>query len=412
MSKFMWAAIAAVAFSCAAQAQTPQADALFAQGRFADARKAYAAVSAESPDYLPALRRQGAIALYENRLDEAERDLLTAFSRDSANKDTAKLLAEIANRQGNFAKSALWLRRAGNDSRAAAFDVFGYSKPYRIVSSAQEAEVAFLQTDPLPAVRAGVNGHEGIFLIDTGGGEVVLDPKFAAEAGVKPAGGDKGVFAGGKSATVSFGRISRFALGDLAVADVPAELISTAAFASIVPGKSVSGVIGVGILSRFLSTIDYANARLILAPKDAGPPPGARIATIPFWLLSDHLIVARGRLDNAPEHPFIVDTGLANFAFTAPHSSLAEAGIAIPQVTPDKHAAIGTSAASQFPISALSLGALKAANLTGLYGPFPPPLENGLGVHIAGIIAHGFFRPYAITFDFTHMQIIVRKPGT
>jgi len=33
-------------------------------------------------------------------------------------------------------------------------------------------------------------------------------------------------------------------------------------------------------------------------------------------------------------------------------------------------------------------------------------------VHIGGIISHAFFRPYAITFDFVRMKLVVRKPQT
>jgi hypothetical protein len=403
-------AVIALASAVAAQAQTPKADALFAQGRFVDAKKAYAAVSPKSADYQPAMRRLGAIALFNNNLAEAERDLLIALSRDPDNKITANLLAEVANRQGAFAKSAFWLKRAGNAPRAAAFAAFGNAMPYRITSSASGAEIRFTQTDPLPAVLARVNGKEGLFLIDTGGAEIVLDPTFAMKTGVKPVGGDKGVFAGGKSATIAFGRIANFSIGELTVTDVPAELIPTSALASATKGKPVAGVIGTGLLSRFLSTIDYANAKLILAPKTSQAPKDSRAAEIPFWLLSDHLIVARGKLDNGPEQPFIVDTGLAGFAITAPRSTLRAAGIAIPQVAQQKNGAIGISAAVPFPVAAFTLGTLKAANLQGLYGPFPPTLENGLGVHIGGIVSHQFFRPYAITFDFTHMQIIVRTP--
>lgn len=402
--------VLAAAFCCAAggaAARTPAADALFAQGRFAQAKAAYAAVSPASADYAPALRRMGAIALYQNRLAEAERDLLAAYSRNPADKNTAKLLAEIANRQGAFAKCAVWLRRAGDPQRAAAFAAFGNAQAYRIVSSATAAEIPFVQTDPLPAIRAGVNGHEGLFLIDTGGGEAVLDPAFAAAAGVKRSGGDKGVFAGGKSATVSLGRISRMSLGAVTLADVPAGLVPTSGFSNAAHGKAVAGVIGVGLLSRFLSTIDYPGGKLVLAPKDSAPQPGIEI---PFWLLSDHLIVARGRLDGGPDEPFIVDTGLAGSAFTAPRATLAAAHIPVPELDPSSGGAIGTAAAVPFPVASLSLGALKGTNLQGLYGPFPPALETGLGVRIAGIVSHSFFRPYAITFDFTQMRIIARKP--
>jgi len=48
--------------------------------------------------------------------------------------------------------------------------------------------------------------------------------------------------------------------------------------------------------------------------------------------------------------------------------------------------------------------------LIGVYGAFPPSLESSLGFDVGGIISHQFFRPYAVTFDFRNMQLILRKP--
>jgi len=40
-------------------------------------------------------------------------------------------------------------------------------------------------------------------------------------------------------------------------------------------------------------------------------------------------------------------------------------------------------------------------------GPFP--WENTFGFHLAGMVGHEFFRPYAVTFDFTNMEIDLEK---
>jgi len=92
-------------------------------------------------------------------------------------------------------------------------------------------------------------------------------------------------------------------------------------------------------------------------------------------------------------------------------TGFAAAGIALPaaQNTPLPNA-IGQSAAVPIDIRSLSLGTLTRENLGALYGPFPPSLESSTGVHIGGIISHAFFRPYAITFDFVRMKLVVRKP--
>jgi hypothetical protein len=56
----------------------------------------------------------------------------------------------------------------------------------------------------------------------------------------------------------------------------------------------------------------------------------------------------------------------------------------------------------------LSFGQVQEENVPGLYdGPFP--WENLFGFHLAGMVGHDFFRPYAMTFDFENMKIILSR---
>jgi tetratricopeptide (TPR) repeat protein len=390
---------------------TAQADSQFSAGNFDEARALYQSVASSSPDHEAALRRVGAIALYENRLDDAEHQLKLALVIDPSDAKAESLLAECASRRGDFTAAAVWLTKAGRLERAGAFSAFGQSMPYRVTSPATDARITFVQTDPLPAVQAKVNGVDGLFLIDTGANEVVLDPAYASAVGITANGGGSGTFAGGKTASIAYGRIPKFSLSSLNVVDVPATLLGTKGFSDAAHGKPVAGVIGTAFLSRFLATIDYPQGALSLEPRDASPPDGGSVVAIPFWLVGDHIIAAHGTLNGGGEQLFFVDSGLAGAAFTAPASTLRDARIAIPVLGAGPSPSdVGQSAAAPFAIDALSLGDLHEKNLTDLYGPFPSPLENGLGVHLGGIISHGFFRPYAVTFDFARMKIYVRKP--
>jgi len=396
-----------------APGDTKEADAEFFAGHFAHAQKLYEAVEPTSPNYGAALRQQGAIALYENRLDDADRLLNLVVGKDPADTKADMLLAESASRRGDFAAAARWLRQAGHPERALAFEVFPDTVPYRVTSVAKRVRVPFIETDPLPLVEASVNGKVGYFLIDTGAGSIVVDPNFANGAGIETVSSGTGTFAGGRTAPITYARILKFSLGKLDVASVPAILVSTAGFSGAAGGKPVAGVIGTSFLSRFRSTIDYPGGALILEPRDAAPFASPVVAEIPFWLVRDHFLLAHGALGNGPEQMFFVDTGLAGSAFTAPASTFAAAGIALPvaQNTPSPNL-IGQSAAVPITIGSLSLGTLTRENLSALYGPFPPSLESSTGVHIGGIVSHAFFRPYAITFDFVHMKLVVRRPQT
>ncbi|HEY6768564.1 MAG TPA: hypothetical protein VI386_27715, partial [Candidatus Sulfotelmatobacter sp.] len=55
----------------------------------------------------------------------------------------------------------------------------------------------------------------------------------------------------------------------------------------------------------------------------------------------------------------------------------------------------------------LFLGDARGEKIKGMTGIFPPSLENAFGFRIAGLISHQFFRPYAVTFDFTAMRLFL-----
>jgi hypothetical protein len=389
-------------------AQPSPGDLLFEQGEFMQARAAYQAVPKSSPQYEEAQRQLGTIALYQNHLGEAETLLNNAKALDPTDLRCVGLLAEVMNRQGRFSEMAQLLRQIGRPEREAEFQIFGKSQPYRIAGHPGTVTVDLQFTDPLPVVLAKVNGLDGLFLIDTGAPELILDPEFAAYAHVQTAGGQKAAVPGARPG-LSFGRIAQFTLPGLETDDVPAMLLSTRGLTKILRNKRIAGVIGTEFLSHFRPTLDYVRDKLILEPHDAPARKAGSLAEVPFWFVGDHFLLAPGRLDQGPKQMFLVDTGVVGTTFSAPASTLQDAGIPIPTPVGPVKNAIGVPPSATFPIARLSLGSLTQTKLTGHYGTFPLGLEKGLGVHVGGIISHKFFAPYAVTFDFDRMTIGFRK---
>ncbi|MGH6877303.1 MAG: aspartyl protease family protein [Rhizomicrobium sp.] len=385
-------------------------DVLFAQGEFAQARAGYEAVPKSSPNYEEALRQLGAIALYQNHLGEADAMLTEARARNPADTHAVELLAETLHRENKFSEMAQLLRQIGRPERAAEFELFGNAEPYRVVGRAGTATIGFLWTEPFPVVKARVNGVEGLFLIDTGAPEIILDPVYARDAHVQTTTPFQGAAPRKGMVAALFGRIAKFGLPGLETDDVPAMIISTRALSASARGAPVAGVIGTEFLSQFRPTLDYVRDRLILEPHDAPPRSGATIADIPFWFVGDHIFLAPGRLDKGPKQLFFINTGTSGYAFIAPESTLRDAGVPVPTPqAPSPQRAGPRIPSATFPVARLSLGTLTESNLTGLYGPFPPRLEMGLGVHVGGIVSHAFFHTYAVTFDFVRMTIGIRK---
>jgi hypothetical protein len=408
MKRVVSAAFAAFFVAAAAHAASApdlqKADALYQRGEFDQARAIYEAVPRSDKSYETALRQLGAIALYKNHLGEAELMLRDARARNPVDDHCVTLLAETYARQGKFPEMADLLRQLGRPDRAAEFALFGKSQPFRIVGKPSSAPIELLWTNPLPVVRARVGDLDGLFLIDTGAPEVILDPEFALAAHVPMTSPAQSP---GRAASGIFGRVPKFVLPGVEMDDIPAMMLSTRGMAPLVRQKRLAGIIGTEFLSHFRFTLDYVHDRLVLEPRDAPPERGHAIAEIPFWFAGDHFLLASGQIDKGPKQLFLIDTGIGSYAFSAPDSTLHDAGIAVP--TPKGEQRGGIMPSAPFPIRQLSLGDLAAKNLAGVYGTFPPQLEKALGFHVGGIVAHGFFEPYTVTFDFDRMIITVRK---
>jgi hypothetical protein len=117
--------------------------------------------------------------------------------------------------------------------------------------------------------------------------------------------------------------------------------------------------------------------------------------------VADHRYRASGQL-------LFVDTGLAGAGVKLAELVIKEAGI---KLEADK-AYEGAGGGGKlkivpYTVRQISFGEITANKLPGLYdGPFP--WENTFGFHLAGMVGHDFFKPYAVTFDFEDMRIFLQ----
>jgi thioredoxin-like negative regulator of GroEL len=94
--------LTAIAGARAEGTATKAADALFQAGRFAEADRAYRAASRQDPKNTHSILRLGELALFSNRLSEAESRLQEVLAQEADNKQAKKLLAEAFYRQVDF----------------------------------------------------------------------------------------------------------------------------------------------------------------------------------------------------------------------------------------------------------------------------------------------------------------------
>lgn len=372
--------IAAVVLALAASA----GDTAFRTGDFAQAQQAYAVQWQSDRNDVDAAVGLARLALYDNRFDQARRWIAIA--------------------------QAL----APNDARAgtAAHVLAERTDPNldRVASHAGPARATFVQTDPLPIVQATINGRSARLLIDTGAPSIVLDSRFAAALGIAASGTQQGTFAGGKHAQVLEASVRRLEVGGWSISDVPASILPVR---DIMGERSpIEGIIGTGLFSRFLTTVDYRSGALILRDPDDSAAfereAAVRGATIvPMWLVGDHFIFVRARAGTGPSGLFNVDTG-GTFGVQLTQEAIEAAGITL--ASDDTRSGVGGGGATAFvPFQTnVALGSLVETGVDGVY----TPQGNQYGIFpfdVTGTISHEFFRKTTLTFDFRAMRLVIES---
>src|SRR5207248_1359060 len=251
-------------------------------------------------------------------------------------------------------------------------------------------------------------GDEVTFFIDTGGSEVTLDTEFARELHVPQFGAVQGTFSGGQHAEVQQGRIASLTVGDWTVDNLPVAMLPLRQLSEGLGAKRIDGIIGTTLFYHFLATLDYPHGELVLRRKDATSLeqlPATSGIVVPFWIASDHFMVGWGRVETLPPSLLFVDTGLAGAGVKLAESVIKEARIELEEDKASEGAGGGGKLKIvPYTVRQLSFGDVKEDNVPGLYdGPFP--WEYTFGFHLAGMVGHDFFKPYAVTFDFKNMQI-------
>ncbi len=388
------------------------ADKLYFQGQFAEAARMYARVAKKDPAAYGAVLRLGRISLLGNKLEDAEMWLKKAMALKAQEKEPQALMGEVLYRRNEYFLAAPYFEAIGQKAKAEKLRAFQGKTPFLIESGPDVSALAFIQTDPLPIIKVTVNGHEGRFLIDTGGWELHVLPAFAEKCGLKPlAQKQTGVYAGGHQAVSSSSVADRVMLGEFSLRHVPVVLPERAN--SPFP---IDGIVGTVVLYRFLFTLDYPGGRLILRRNTPAISKTVQAESektgafrIPFWLAGDHFIFARGTANGAGPYLFLVDSGMAGGGFSCHEYVVKEAKIELPKEGFQGMGGGGPITVYPFTVD-LTLGEARHDEVRGMYGALPPGFEDRQGFRTGGLISHGFFRPFAVTFDFQTMTLYLQEP--
>ncbi len=386
-SLFALVAAAALVLPARALAGVTTADALFKAGDFDGAAAAYAAVLKAQPGDAAATLGLGTVRLYQNDLAAAQPLLAAAVAANASDARASSRMRELQ-------------RRLAEAKRPATV-------------AGGETTVPFVTSDPLPVVKARIDGKDATLLVDTGG-NFVLEPEFAASLGLSMQGAGNGVFAGGKTAAMQTATVDTVEFGTATAGTVTATVLPTHASDLFANGIKIDGVLGTTVFERFLVTIDYPHARLIVRPRSAAgsatfeaAAKAAGAAIVPCWLVGDHFVMARARVNDAPPGIFFFDSGLAGGGLSPAPQLIDAAHIALDQA----HAGSGVGgggpvATVPFVAERIAVGDAVQHGVKGLYTPEGTPFGI-FPFTVWGLISNDFLDHYAYTVDFDAMDVVL-----
>ncbi|MFI0942851.1 aspartyl protease family protein [Streptomyces sp. NPDC021020] len=379
-------------------------DQLFQAGEFAAAGRIYARQLHRDPGNAHAAGQLGYIDLLSNRFTRAEHLLGRAQRLAPDDMTVRRRLADCFVRQDLLARAAPLLPAAQAEQLASVDGT-----PYA-VDGPQATRVPFLDVDPLPQVRGAVNGGApATFVLDTGAMGLTLTTDAAQEAGLAPV-SSTAVTINGRTVTTYLGVVRTLRLGEFELHNVPVSWTDGSIMA-FPDGTVTAGTLGTALFYHFLTTIDYRGRALVLrrktpAQQRAFRAEAARTALRPqpLWLAGDHLPCTPGMLGGYGPRVAVIDSGTLDCGLNTSAANAERAGIPVDW---DHPIPVNGGTATVYPATAarMSIGAAVAHDVPGTVGP--TPWEGLTGFDLLGNFTHDFFKPFAVTFDYTAMHLFV-----
>lgn len=363
----------------------------------------------------------GKLNFYENRITPALEQLKIAVTLDPSEPDYVFSLAQIAARAEDYLLAAqayekfLQISPATDQERRArikgliAFLTFlGNKRMLYTSAGASESVVPVRLINDRPVIRLKINGEDEPlnFVLDTGSGISVLSDETARRLKIKAAargGVARGVGGDGKFEIV-YGFLRSVDIGAVKIKNVPVYIRQ---FHS--NNERIDGYIGLSLISKFLTTIDYGNLIFALKKKDAdgGEKSNGDGASIPLRLTSSGFLSGEVELEGIKTPlNFIVDTGASISVISNEIAGLKEIS---PFIGIEKMRVIGAAGITDemptYLLPKISFGAHSRESVKTV------ALNLGIinetsGFDQAGILGGNFLKNYRLTFDFANSKVI------
>jgi predicted aspartyl protease/Flp pilus assembly protein TadD len=358
------------------------------------------------------------VDFYENRLAASLAGLRRAAFIDPSEPDYLFNLGQVAARYERYAEAAnayeQFLRiapRTDEDRRARIRGLIdflrylGTQTDLVSVGGPDRVELPFELVNNRPIVRVRVNNskEEMRFVIDTGAGMCVISDKSAEKLGLKPVarGGQARAVGGQGRFEIVYGFLQTLHLGEARIDRVPVYIRE---FYNV--QEPVDGYIGLAVLGKFLSVVDYGAAKMTLLRDSAREretkPPAPGAVELPIRTTSSGFWSGEVNLDGLDKPAnFIVDTGASISVVSA--ALYARAGLERFR-RPGRINVYGAAGLAQdiqmLLLPRIVLGSAHARQNVYAAVLDMDPINETAGFEQTGIVGGNILRYYRVTFDF------------
>jgi predicted aspartyl protease len=349
-------------------------------------------------------------SLYAHNLDQNEPDYLITYARASSRAEDFK---EAADAYERFLQVAPERDAERRDRIRGLISFYRQLAGLRIhqVAGAERADAPFyLGSDRRPYLRVRLNGRKALFVVDTGSGFTVISKEAAKRFGVEEiarGGHSQGVGGTGKFPIV-YGLIRSIDIGAVTLRMAPCFIRSFHDGAEQALNERADGFIGLSILSRYLTELDYEAGMLRLDRREGKslPEAGPGVTVVPFRTTQNGLISIEAEIDGANTVNAILDSGASSMVIsTAAVDRFKLHGQIIKGETRSVTGAAGvTPNVSLLLIANCKVAGTERSNLQALIMDLKAINETS-GFEQSAILGGDFLRHCRLTIDFNRGQV-------
>ncbi len=366
----------------------------------------------------------GMLNFYENRLDEGFSHLLKALDLKPDEPDYLFATAQAAGRAERFQEAAEhyehFLRVTNDVDKDRRDRIKGLISFLKILSTniskgklystdgRDQTSVQFELVGDRPIIKLRINDKEEPlrFVLDTGSGISVISDAAAKRLKISPVtkgGYARGIGGDGKFAIV-YALVRKVSIGDVSVKNVPVYLRK---FQD--PTQKIDGYIGLALISKFLTTIDYGSRTFSLTRRSDDKEDFRESAamSLPLRLTSSGFLSGEVQLEGIDSIlNFIVDTGASVSVIServARHDSIT------PFANEEKMRVIGSAGirddVASFLLPKVTFGNHSRTSIKAVALDLDL-INEASGFEQAGILGGNFLKNYRLTFDFKNSRVV------